>query len=183
LDAAKKAMRENFAVCGNYEKRHNLKVEHGIITDMGTLDGTDPRPKMWHRERDWYGGSGVVKLEWCLLVNGFAEDLCDSLGSEDSVFGINLRNLGVPIAYDPTMKIIEDRTPGQIDGGLRRTDKGISPNDKSHAIISKVINKTTSQNSYNIRDLRDHILAGGSFPVPVLANAVDWYDGQRIADF
>lgn len=177
------AMRSNVAVCGNYEKRMNMKVVDGVISDPGITLGSDNRTQhsQPYHVRDWYGGSGALPLEWCLAVNGFSEDLCDGLGSEDSMFGVTLRNSGYPIMYDPRMLIIEDRTPGEIDGALKRADKGVSPNDKSHKIVEIMRDKTTSQNSFDIRHLRNRVLAGEPFPPPS-ASYTDWFDGQPIKD-
>lgn len=177
------AMNGNYAVCGNYEKRANMKVVDGVISDPGVTLGTDrrtqhPEP---YRVRDWYGGHGALPLEWCLELNGFSEDLCDGLGSEDSMFGVTLHNSGYPICYDSRMKIIEDRTPGEIDGALKRADKGISPTDKSHKIVEILRDKTTSQNSFDIRNLRDRVLSGEPFPPPS-ASHLDWFDNELIAE-
>lgn len=172
-----------YAVCGSYEKRANMVVKDGVIVEMGELLGKDTRTQaeFVYDTRDWHGGSCALPLEWCLAVNGYSEKLCDGLGSEDSCFGITLRNSGYPMKYDPRMLIIEDRTPGQVDGGLKRADKGVSPNDKSHKIIEIIRDKTTSQNEYDIRNLRDRILNGEPFPPPVDSH-YDWYDGQPISE-
>lgn len=183
LNCIKEAMRENYAVVGTYAKHANLKVENGVITDMGTVLGVDHRPQTGgpYPTKDWYGGHGALPLEWCLRVNGFSEDLCDGLGSEDSMFGVTLHNSGYPIRYDPRMKIIEDRTPGEIDGALKRADKGISPLDKSHRIVEILRDKTSSQNSFDIRNLRDRVLSGEPFPPPS-ASHFDWFDNQPISE-
>lgn len=187
IHSVEESIAGQYAVCGNYEKRANMVVKDGEIIDMGQLLGVDTRTQAEYpyATRDWYGGSGALPLEWCLAVNGFAEKLCDGASAEDSVFGICLRNSGFPIMYDPRMLLIEDRTPGQIDGGLKRADKGVSPNDKSHKIIEIIRDKTTSQNDYDIRELRDRILAGEPWPVPteeLRRNAVDWFDGQLLSE-
>ncbi len=181
LDAVEEAMRDGYATCGSYEKRHNLKVEQGVVVDPGTDIGGDTRPQDRGviRMRDWYGSSGVLQLEWCLRVNGFSEDVCDSLGMEDSVFGINLRNNGCAVYYDPRMKIIEDRTPGEIDGALKRTDWGISPDDASHAVLEKFKEQKTSLNSFDIRKVRDAVLAGKPFPSPS-ASHTHWFSEENI---
>lgn len=183
LDCIYEAMEGEYAVCGSYEKRANMRVVNGVIVDDGTLLGADNRTR-FHKPYptvDWYGGHGALPLEWCLAVNGFSEDICDGLGSEDSMFGATLRNSGFQMCYDSRMKIIEDRTPGEIDGALKRADKGVSPNDKSHVIVNILRDKTTSQNSFDIRNLRDRVLAGEPFPPPS-ASHLDWFDGQPISE-
>lgn len=184
LQSIRHAMDDEYAVCGSYEKRSDMKVEDGAITDYGTLIGEDVRqPKGFPvPTKDWYGGSGALPLEWCLAVNGFSEDLCDSLGLEDAMFGVTLHNSGYPICYDSRMMLLEDRTQGQIDGALKRTDKGISPNDKSHEIVARLHHSTTSMNSYDIRDVRNRVLASEPFPPPS-ASHTDWFDGQPVSEF
>lgn len=183
LDRIHDAMNGGYAVCGSYEKHLNLKVENGVIVDPGITDSVDHRRQLDEpqRTKDWYGGHGALPLEWCLDVNGFSEDLCDSLGLEDCMFGLTLHNSGFPICYDSRMKIIEDRTQGEIDGALKRTDKGISPNDKSHAIVARFQGQRTSMNSFDIRAMRERVLAGEPFPPPT-ASHLDWFDGMPISE-
>lgn len=183
MEAVRDAMLTEYAVCGSYEKRANMRVVNGMIEDAGELLGEDTRPKepSPRRSWDWYGGSGALPLEWCLEVQGFSEDLCDGLGSEDSMFGSTLKELGKPMCYDARMRLIEDRTPHQIDGALKRADKGVSPNDKSHAIVRALHGMFTSQNSFDIRNMRDRVLAGEPFPAPS-ASHIDWFDWEPIAE-
>jgi hypothetical protein len=184
LDRIHDAMRGRYAVCGSYEKRLNLKVENGVIVDEGTIDSLDQRQQLDYPQptKDWYGGHGALPLSWCLAVNGFSEDLCDGLGLEDCMFGLTLYNAGFPVCYDSRMRIIEDRTQGEINGALRRTDKGVSPDDKSHAIVAKFQGATTSMNSFDISEVRDRVLHGQPFPPPS-ASPNDFFDGQPISEF
>lgn len=183
IHCVEEAIQGGYAVCGTYLKRANLKVENGEIVDMGINLGVDHRPQDGGPipTHDWYGGSGALPLEWCLAVNGFSEDLCDGLGSEDSMFGFTLRNSGYPMMYDPRMMIIEDRTPGEIDGALKRADFGEGQAAKSWDIVRALRDKTSSQNSYDIRNMRERILSGEPFPAPS-ASPIDWYTGTPIAD-
>ena len=184
LGAIKRAMHNEYAVCGTYEKRANMKVENGVIVDEGTLLGSG-RPQGFGRTHDWWGGSYALPLEWCLAVNGWSEDVCDGLGSEDSQFGMTLRNSGYSMFYDSDLKIIEDRTPSEIGGGLKRADKmkdDVVTNAKSWDIVRIFKTATTSQNSYDIRNMRDRILLNHEpFPPPSAAN-FDWYDKQPLSE-
>lgn len=188
LACVHEAMAGNYAVCGSYEKRYNMRVEDGIIVDSGELAGEDrrrqePRAVPTH---DWYGGHGALPLEWCLAVQGFSEDLCDSLGSEDSMFGVCLRNAGYPMRYDARMRLIEDRTQGQIDGALKRADKNshLGRQAKSWAIVKAFWRKTTSQNCFDIRNVRDRVLLNHERldDIGPFASDKDWYDGQKIEE-
>lgn len=189
LQCIQDAMMNEYAVCGSYEKRSNMKVTNGEITDAGELLGQDIRTQRGfpHRTADWYGGSGALPLEWCLLVNGFPETYCDGLGFEDIQFGILLRNNLLPIYYDSRMRLIEDRTPGEsYEGALKRASKpSPDPNDKYQAkdyrILSIMGDSKTSGNSYDIRELRERVLRGEPFPPPT-ASKYDWFDGTYIGD-
>jgi hypothetical protein len=182
FSAVKEAMNGGYAVCGTYEKRANLKVENGVIVDAGELLGQDTRTPGLYDFNSWYGGSGALPLEWCLRVQGFPE-ITDGLGSEDSMFGVLLRNNNFPIKYDSRMLLIEDRTPGEIDGALKRADKNphLGQRAKSWAIVRLFEDKTTSQNEFDIRHMRESVLSGHPFPPPTGAH-YDFYDGQPIAE-
>lgn len=185
LQCVKDAMTGEYAVCGSYEKRSGMKVEDGEITDYGECLGVDTRSQYGEpvATRDWYGGSCALPLEWCLAVNGFSEDLCDGLGSEDSMFGVTLRNSGYPMKFDSRMRIIEDRTPSEIDGALKRADKNphLGQRAKSWDIVRAFYGKTTSQNSFDIRDMRARILKGEDWREPSASHR-DWYDDQLISE-
>lgn len=187
LQCIQDSMIHNYAVCGSYEKRANMKVENGEIIDGGELLGQDIRTQRGfpHRTADWYGGSGALPLEWCLRVNGFPEDVTDGLGFEDIAFGILLRNNHLELYYDSRMRIIEDRTPTEIGGALKRASKPSPTDDKFQAkdyrILDFMHSSVTSGNSYNLTELREKVLRGEPFPPPT-ASHQDWFDGENIAD-
>ncbi len=188
LHAIQDSMIGNYAVCGSYEKRANMKVVNGEITDAGKLLGQDIRTQRGfpHLTSDWYGGSGALPLEWCLRVNGFPEKWCDGLGFEDIAFGILLRNNHLEMRYDSRMRIIEDRTPSEIGGALKRASKpSPDPNDihqaKDYRILSIMSASASSGNSFDIGPLRERTLKGKPFPLPT-ADHHDWFDGSNIAD-
>ncbi len=207
LEAVTAAMDGLYVVCGPYEKVHNLEVasggavqmEHqdcGYTWDGKKTDGKDSRltyvqdhyahhkhlSNPYNAPGEWtYGCSLALPVEWALQVGGFSEDICGGLGMEDSVFGICLANNGFPIKYDLRLAMVEDRTPGKIGPTMRRTDKGEigTPGDKSHVILAKLKGSKTSLNSYDIRQVRNMVLSGQSFPAPS-ASVLDWFDGQPI---
>lgn len=186
LQSIREAMAGNYAVAGSYQKRTGMTVEDAFIKHGGIINGEDPRrrgnnvpvpaPGQW-----WFGCTGALPLEWALAVNGFDES-CDSLGMEDVIFGRMLENGGFPIKYDERMMIIEDRTPEFYEAAVGRTDKGVSPNDKSHALLDRTNGKKQSTHHWNLREVRADILAGRSFVVPT-EPATDWYDGKPLSEF
>ncbi len=188
LNCVKDAMAGEYAVCGSYEKRSGMQVENGVVVDPGTELGVDTRPQVGEPipTTDWYGGSCALPLEWCLELNGYSEDLCDGLGSEDSMFGRTLVNAGYPIKYDSRMRIIEDRNPYEIDGALKRADKNMYREErkaKSWAIVKAFYQKTSSQNSFDIRHHRNRVQHGESIDALMpSASHLDWYDNTPISE-
>lgn len=193
LEGVHAAVQGNYAACGPYEKVHNLKVEHGNVVSFDETDGKDNRLK-YVREHYaqhahlknpyeapgewWYGCSNVVPLEWALEVNGWDEH-CDGLSGEDYIFGTMLKNRGRPLKYDTRMMLIEDRTPDQCGPTMARTDKGVSPKDKSHWLLNLLKGRTEAQHPWNIRKMREAVLSGKGFP-DTLWPRVDPYDGEPL---
>ncbi|HUV12671.1 MAG TPA: hypothetical protein VMY18_03445, partial [Acidobacteriota bacterium] len=62
-------------------------------------------------------------------------------------------------------------------------DKGVSPNDKSHAALSKFGRLNRTQHPWNLREVREHVLSGGDWPSVSAFPKNDWYDGQPICEF
>lgn len=191
LQSVKEAMDGMYIVGGAYEKRTGMKVENGVITHGGIITGKDPREIQVKPDRatpchgGWlFGCTMAMPLEWALRINGWPEIICDSLSFEDVISGIILQNNRYPIRYDPRMKIIEDRTPEHCGPVMKRTDKGVSPNDKSHAALKLVQSgMKRSENPFgDIRKLRKKIQLGESFPVLNLPQK-DWFDGQLVSEF
>ncbi len=188
LQCVQDSMIHEYAVCGSYEKRANMRVTNGEISNHGELLGEDIRRKFGRPviTSDWYGGSGALPLEWCLRVNGFSEKYCDGLGFEDIQFGITLRNNGFDMRYDSRMLIVEDRTQGEIDGALKRGSKpSPDPNDiykaKDYQILAFMANSKVSGNSYDLSELRNRVLKGEPFPPPT-PDFYDWFDNEYIGD-
>lgn len=187
LQSIRDAMDGNYAVCGTYEKRHNMTVENGVIKNGGIITGRDNRDTgrdQFPRIVDggfWYGCTNALPLEWALNVGGYSEDVCDGLSFEDIPFGMTLRNNAYPIKFDPRMRMIEDRTPDKLGPAMKRSDYGVSPNDKSHEVLKKFRQSKTSLNSFDIRAVRDSVLKGEPFPPPS-ASHNEWFTGRPISE-
>lgn len=128
-----------------------------------------------------FGCAMALPLEWCLEVNGFEEG-CDSLSGEDYIFGLMLANAGRRVDFVPDLRVHQDRMPG--DGhGMRRTDKGVSPRDKSHAALERFGRRCRTEMTPDLRRMRADIESGGTFPdVDRSADHRDWFDDQPIQD-
>lgn len=191
LDAVRDAQRGNYAVAGAYEKFHNMVVEGGQIKSLdqpqseGRFTGKDPRETGNMKPRkapgQWFlGCTSALPLEWALNVNGW--DLtCDSLGLEDCIFGQMLELNKYPIMYDERMKLWEDRTPGQCDVATIRTDKGVSPRDRSHRLLEITKGKLRATHDIDLRDIRARLERGEPWPIPTTPTH-DYYDGQPLSE-
>ncbi len=183
--ALRDALHGGYAVCGNYEKRHSMRVEEGNIVDFGKLDGKDERDNGSGIRKcygQFWGGTYGMPTEWALKVNGW-EELVDGLGAEDYLLGHMLINNGFLTQYDPKLKIIEDRTPGECGPTMRKTDKGVSPNDKSHAALERFGSLKASAHPWNLRAIRESVLSGGVWPSVDEFPKIDWYDQMPIKEF
>lgn len=188
LKSIKAAMKGNYAVAGAYEKRVNMKVENGKIVDRGTTIGTDPRHRRGESKDptptygdQWFGCNNALPLEWALKVGGYPEDVCDSLGYEDTMFGHLLCRNDFITKYDPTMMVIQDRTLPESESLVKRSDFGDSPNDKSHGVETQLAGSKTSKNSFDINAVRAAVQRGEPFPPPS-ASRYDWWDGKLISE-
>lgn len=191
LNAVKQAIKENYAVFGSYEKRWHMRVENGVIKESGKPDAADVREDtiLKHRNAetpascpgDWsFGCNLALPLKWALQVNGY-DETCDGISMEDTLFGRMLENNRYDMKYDRWMKVIQDRTPGETGPAMIRKDKGVSPNDKSHALLKKLWNATRATHPWNLWKLRESALRGLSWPIPKQPDK-DWYDGQPLKE-
>lgn len=195
VDSVKEAMQEKRVVCGTYMKVHDLVVNSGLVKSFTPTKGADSRleyvTRYWipHFKRggpfdcpgEWtFTCSVALPMEWVLEVGGF-DETCDGSGGEDSIFGLMLQNHQFHISFDPRMRMIEDRTPGKCDPLAIRRDKGISPNDKSHAMLARLRVLKHALLPPNLKQIRNDVLSGKPFPAPASICA-DWYDGQLIKD-
>jgi hypothetical protein len=184
LQGVRDAMAGMYIVAGAYEKRTGINddgtggerfAQDNRYESVGDA-GHPNAPGQW-----LYGCTFALPLESALTVNGFEEG-CDWLSAEDYIFGLNLRNAGYRIDYVPTMKIIEDRSPG-TENFYRRDDKGVSPNDKSHAALARFGQRKRTEFTPDLRELRARLASGMALPIPdPNADHKDWYDGQLVRD-
>lgn len=196
LKAARDAAESGHAVCGTYEKTHNLVVENGLVKsytelvdEKGNKYGKDHRgvtlgdrittvPGGW-----FFGGTLGMPTEMALTVNGFDESL-DSLSAEDTMMGLHLANNGFKIVFDYRLKIIEDRTPSELGEPMKRTSKEKHPNDttdKGHEALRRFGKLKRASHHWNLREIREKVLRGEPFP-PATEPTVDWFDGMPIKD-
>lgn len=192
LSGIRRAMEEEYVACGQYEKRKSMTVESGVIKNAGVITAEDSRVtalkfnnqpvQFMDAPGNWlFGCSFALPVEWALNVNGL-DETCDGCSMEDSIFGLMLQNNGYPIKYDPSMLMVEDRTDEFIGLGMRREDKGVSPNDKSHFMLAMLRDRKTAMHPINLREIRKSVMVGNPFPEP-WGPEKDFYDGQLISEF
>lgn len=190
LNAVREAMAGNYIVCGAYKKVKKLHVENGEVKSCEEFPGgidtrwTYAQSDPWPCQGQWlFGCSFAAPVEALLAVNG-ADENCDSLGSEDYILGIRLANAGYQFKYDRRMLTLESEEAHFEEPPFRRTDKGVSPADKSHAILKMALESKWAPNYFGeggIRALRERVLRGEPFPIQQIPDK-DWFDGQPISE-
>ncbi len=178
LDTVRRGESDRRSVlAGTYDK-----IEHGGITSDHRR-GLFPQGKPDCGGSWLYGCTFALPLEWALEING-AEEGCDGMGSEDYIFGFMLSNNGRVIDFVPDMAVLQRRgEPSKAAGPsirLQRSDKGISPNDKSHSALARfgVLKKT--EFTPDLRALRKAREAGElTWPTPD-PDMRDWFDQKLI---
>jgi hypothetical protein len=189
LQCVRNAMADNYLVCGAYQKVKELVVENGYVKSFTYFDrGNDNRRGQVNQDvtlcsGDWlFGCSCAMPVEALLTIGGWLE-VCDGLGSEDYCTGIVLNNAGFGFRYDRRMMTYESEEAHTEEPALKRTDKGLSPLDKSHAIlrIAKSGQKFfDNQYAGGIRAERERVLSGEPFMIRKHPDR-DWFDGALIS--
>jgi glycosyltransferase involved in cell wall biosynthesis len=171
--------RRRSVLAGTYSK-----IEHGkTVLDHRAVRFPEGKKNC---DDGWlYGCTFALPLEWALEVNG-VEEGCDGLGAEDYIFGFMLKNNGHRIDFKPDMEVTQQRgeifRPGDPGSSLRRADKGVSPNDKSHAALARFRTRTRTEFTPDLRALRAQRAAGKLvWPMPD-PQMRDWYDGQLVRE-
>jgi glycosyltransferase involved in cell wall biosynthesis len=187
LDSVRQSVRENYIALGAYKKMKNLVVENGEVKSFN-IHSADNRLSITSTDRSscgggwFYGCSFCMPVEAALEVNGFPEDLCGGLGFEDVCFGLTLGNTNkFSFQYDRRMMTYESEEAHFVDKPMKKTDKGVSPMDKSHSALRQAQQSKRFENQFNLREMRDAVQRGEPFPV-ILEPRHDWFDGASIAD-
>lgn len=188
LSAVRHAIAGNYICCGAYRKVVNLKVENGNIIsfddyklghDYRWLGGNDSKamkcPPQW-----FCGCSLVAPMEAFLKINGYPES-SDSLGYEDCITGQLISRHGYDFRYDRRMMTYESEPDHHFGYIMKREDPGESPNDMSHALLAMLASSNHSGNNYDLRELRQKVLAGEAFPVSKIPEH-RWFDGKPLRE-
>lgn len=202
LQSVREAMASGYIALGAYKKVRDLVVENGEIKSFTEFPGGLDSRWNYGGERGsvsanggmLYGCSVVMPVEALLEINGWPEDLCDGLSSEDYCCGIALQNAGYPFRYDRRMLTLESEEHHHIEPAFRRDDwhfenglpvrGGNGGGDKSHAALNIAKQSKYFPNSFGeggIRALRQRILSGEPFPIPASPDR-EWFTGQLLSE-
>lgn len=196
LKAHVHAAANKYVLCGTTCKRKHLEVNSlgEIVRDEEFRPGTDSRLQLLPTDElvkctgGWlYGGTFSVPLEHALLVNG-QDEIHDSIGGEDYDFGERLERAGAPIFISRACGTFEDEDGHNTEAPVIRLDKPWSGGDgpySSNYLFNQLRREKdriwTLGNTFNLRELRDRVLAGEPFPIPT-APATHWVDGQPLSE-
>lgn len=192
LQSVRESMEGNYIVLGSYEKHTEMKVTAGTLT-YSKLYSRDSR--LNHVTQDLtsvggdylYGCSLAGPVRSFLDVNGWPEALCDGLGSEDYCMGIAIGNLNkYSFRYDRRMATIESEELHHVGEVFKKSDFGVSPNDKSHSALNTAkqsiwFPQYLGEGFDNISQLRQHIFSGGEFPVRLHPDR-EWFTKQLLSE-
>ena len=190
LQAVRDAMAGNYCVAGAYRKVKKLVVEDGLVKSFEPFPaGEDNRTKQVSQDvtncgGDWlFGCSCAFPVEALLSIGGWIE-AADGLGGEDYCTGIALNNAGYGFKYDKRMMTYESEEAHFEEPPMKRTDKGRSPLDKSHALLRIVRSGQKFFDNYyegGIRAERERVLRGEPFTIRQIPDR-DFFDGQPISE-
>ena len=194
LAEVRNAITNNWIALSAYSKVLNLDVRGGAVHNyVYHPHGRDSRLDHVQGENphiaggSWcYGCSLAIPVEALLKINGFDED-CDSMGFEDVICGIMLQRNGNAMMYCPRMRTLESEELHFVEKPFARIIKKLVPEstypDASHAILDWVLKgrRVMAPNYQNMRELRQHVLGGGEFPILQIPEH-DWRDKQPIRE-
>jgi glycosyltransferase involved in cell wall biosynthesis len=191
LDRVKAAIDGQYIVCGSYQKVKDLVVENGEVKSFTDYpQGHDSRaqfaksPLQPCADGGWlFGCSVALPVEALLTIGGWTE-FVDGMGSEDQMTGITLQNAGFKLFYDQKMMTYESEELHHTEPALGRTDKGVSPDDKSHRALNIVLSGQKFFDNYyegGIRTEREKVLRGEPFTIRQIPDR-DWFDGELVSE-
>jgi len=178
------------AVAGSYQKLTKMVVVEGELKSFEEFtEGKDHRRahqvySMAPCFGSWFFGCSCGgPIEAFLETNGFPE-IADGMGYEDSVTGDAIRNNGRALFFDKEMLTFESEEAHHEDASFLRPDPGVSPNDKSHALLNICRGVKRFDNYFGpsgIRGLRQRIQNGEQFPVVGIPEH-EWFTGTPLRD-
>jgi GT2 family glycosyltransferase len=188
-----RACEVGLVTCGAYQKVKKMEVENGTLKSheyfAGGVDNRigNTNGNLTNCTGNWlYGCSFVSPLQALLDVNGFDEN-CDGMGFEDCILGFRMENHGYRFRYDPDLFTYESEELHHLDKAMRREDKGLSPKDKSHAMLDEARVTKRAVNHHlgagGILEIRERYKKEQRLVLPIYPGPIkDWYDQQPIGE-
>jgi hypothetical protein len=178
---------------GAYRKVKDLVVEDGKIVSFTDHPGGHDN-RFAHGKDDeglicggnWlYGCSLAAPVQAFLDINGWPEAWCDGLSFEDCIAGCMLEKKGYTFRYVRSMMTFESEEMHNQLPVMKRSDYGVSPNDKSHAVLHMAKAGNGWHPNYfgeeGIAGLRRRVLAGDKFPI-VQCPEHEWFTATPLCD-
>jgi glycosyltransferase involved in cell wall biosynthesis len=196
LKAHMHAASQGHVLAGTTCKHRNIQVDdHGVVVSYDEFGpGRDSR--LSQITEDWqacggswlFGGTFSVPLELALKVNG-QDEIHDTIGGEDYDFGIRLERAGGAVRISRSCGTFEDEDGHHTEAAMVRLDKPWAGPDgpfTSNYLLNKLLREParswTIGNPYDLRAVRDQVLAGGAFPEVSPGPMRHWADRQLLSE-
>lgn len=161
IEAAK---HNNYILAGAYSKVNNMIVKNGNFIS-GNITGIDNRLGMYKQRTcikgdQLYGASFSIPLKFFLELNG-QNELCDTIGGEDYLFGLCISKKGYKIYFEPSMLTYETDDIIEENKITHRIDKVISKDKyfklcNKYGIDTNKINHNKYDSSHFLLDYVSH---------------------------
>ena len=188
LKAHLHAAEHKYVLCCLMCKRGNLEVDDtGAVLRADEIEfGTDPRIAQLEdcdvsrcEGGALYGGTFSLPTERALRVNG-QDEIYDAIGAEDCDLGVRLERDGALMIINRTCRTFED-----ADGHKQSLPRMIGADDLCRVLFDRLRQEKERimplGNAFDLRALRDAVLAGEPFLVPVGPETY-WVDGSSLSD-
>jgi hypothetical protein len=182
---------KGFILAGLTNKTNNIKVDNGLPIYWDKNDkGLDSRVFQFKHQVEcnpgWlFGGNFSVPLAGALRVNG-QDEICNSVGGEDYIFGIALTHAGYTIKVDHMCLVLEsDDEHNQPDCHMAREGKLMPDGEEDGIYILRRYREEqrtfTISDHYNLREAREHYKKTCEF-INVQAPEHDWRDSKPLSE-
>lgn len=197
---------------GAYRKDKNMLIENGLLISS-EVEGEDSRWKMCGDGRNkgyasWLFGCSVgMPLDTALQVNGW-DNICDCMGYEDCLMGLQLQKLTNDFVYDKNVLTIESSEHHFLEGNyfIRQDPQTTKENyfeilsrygvysstyhnlkeyNQSHAVmdLTKQLPVGAVGNKFSLRELRDKVIAGAELTIDDMKyDEIHWFTGKHLSE-
>jgi hypothetical protein len=197
LDNALHASDGGYCSLGMYKKVLDLAVDMEGNLSFQEQEGVVGRDSRWHLGNDdgiveaqgvWmFGCSFVIPIESVLKVNGI-DEICATVGMDDGEFGARLGRTGLKFYLNKNLFTYEDEKAHFAEGNQAFIREAIPYRGNQELMTDWYIyNRNikgnsvwTEGNDFNLKELREKVLAGEPFPMPTTEFC--WRTGKRLEE-